>query len=107
MTEIHGIAGAPYSTPQTRRKLPAPFQRPSITVGAAREIKRTWKDVAVVDLREGDVIAGFGKIASIEENVDIKRRPSAWWFVISNVLHDVAVYGGHDRVFAFAGEDLT
>ncbi len=105
MTELHGVVGSPYKTPQTRRKIPAPFQRPVIEVGGDR-VRRTWKDTPVVSLKPGDVVAEVGQVASVEEKVIRPTGTSGqmimWRVLLTNVAGITRAYNGHDRVFAFS-----
>ncbi len=99
--ELTGVTGAPYKHPKVQRKLPAPFQRPSINAGGA-PVKRVWQQVKVLDLTEGDTVAGFGVIAEISE---IRTFDRAYYVVLTNVAGESWRYTVADVVFAFHPED--
>jgi hypothetical protein len=96
---LEGVTGAPYRHPKIQKKMPAPYSRPSISIGAA-EVKRGWKQTHVTDLAEGDVVAAFGRIASVREWIN--RDPYEWNVVLTNVVGVTATYSGHDSVLAFS-----
>ncbi len=109
--ELHGITGAPYKTPQVRKKLPAPFARPVIDLDGGRHRKRSWKDTSVLDLRKGDVVSGYGKVDVVEESIRVspafdEDNPADVWRVrVYNVMGAFHDFGGHDRVYAFTVDD--
>lgn len=47
------------------KKLPAPYQRPSITIGGGTQKKREWKFVTALDVREGDIVADLGLVHEV------------------------------------------
>lgn len=47
------------------KKLPAPYKRPSISIGGGVQKKREWKFVTALDVREGDIIADLGLVHEI------------------------------------------
>jgi hypothetical protein len=115
--ELHGITGKPYATPQVRRKLPAPFTRPLIDLTGGRAVKREWKDLSVVKIERGDVVAGFGTVAGKAEFINVDNtewetdpedredvlvdRP-VWLVRLFNVMGDYKDFPGEQRVFVFA-----
>lgn len=61
----HGI---PRGRPS--RKMPAPFQRPSVALGPrGDDERRAWQWIAPAALREGDVVPGLGLIHRVRELV--------------------------------------
>lgn len=111
MNEIHGIAGAPYQTPQVRKKIPAPHSRERIDLDGGTSVKREWQDVNIFAVAVGDVVAGFGRVSrEPQETVNIASGDdpfeSRWTVRLTNVLGEVRDYPGHERVFAFARERL-
>lgn len=114
---IEGIVGAPYKTPQVRRKVPV-FSRPSITVGGgAGAVKRTWRDIPVFEVKVGDNVAGFGIVAEKNENINVNPKQfltafveseealmKVWTVKLINVMGDSREYPGEDRVFAFTSD---
>lgn len=97
--ELHGVTGKPYNAPRTQRAIPAPFSRPSINAGG-ETVRRTWKQTKALDLNDGDVVAGVGKIRHVERWVI--NRPHEYRVHVTNVLGDIRVYGVHESVFAFS-----
>jgi hypothetical protein len=114
MTEIHGIAGAPYQTPGVRKKLPAPFERSRVDLDGGRRVKRSWKDISVLEVKRGDTVSGFGVVSETVEFVNIPTvaadseevpgRPY-WRFRLHNVLGDYQDYPGEQRVYAFTPDE--
>jgi hypothetical protein len=100
--ELHGVTGAPYKHPTVRRAIPAPFARPSINATGGKKIKRTWKDTAVIDLEQGDTVAGFGTVESSVEFINTESDVP-WRVRIYNVMGDYRDFVGNDRVFSFSG----
>lgn len=47
------------------KKLPASYQRPSVTIGGGVQKKREWKYVTALDIREGDIVADLGLVQEI------------------------------------------
>jgi hypothetical protein len=108
VTELHGVTGAPYATPSVRKKLPQPFQRPSIHASGPPE-KRSWKDTRVTEVQARDTVAEFGIVAAVQEFLDATQvdpesgeAQTGWWRVrMHNVMGEIRDYPGHDRVYAF------
>lgn len=101
--ELHGITGAPYKHPQIRRKMPAPFVRPSISLDGHYRVKRVWQDTAVCDLVEGDTVAGFGTVEAKAEFIQVSAD-EVWRIRLYNVMGEWKDFPGYDRVFAFSKE---
>jgi hypothetical protein len=110
MTEIHGITGAPYNTPQVRKKLPSPHQRPRIDMDGGTRVKRTWKDTPVLDIKAGDMVADIGLIESVEQFIripgreDADRQDSIFQVRLVNVIGVFWDFPGYQRLFAFTPE---
>jgi predicted transcriptional regulator len=49
-----------------KARIPAPFQRPSIELS---HHGKTWQEVPARLIQSGDIIAGFGKVGAIYENL--------------------------------------
>lgn len=116
------MTGKPYQHPQVRKKLPNPFARPSITVGGetAKQVKRTWQDLSVTEIKKDDTVAGFGTVAAAVESIEIDQvyedggwdeggedilvdRP-VWWVRLYNIMGEYQDYAGEARLFVFAPE---
>ncbi len=108
--ELHGIAGAPYDTPNVRKKLPAPFSRDRIDLDGGRKVKRVWQDLSVAKLKKGDTVAGFGVVEAVSEfvrvpdNFDPDLASDVWKIRLFNVMGDYQDFPGEQRVFVFAPE---
>lgn len=99
--QLEGVTGAPYKTPRIQKRLPAPFQRPSISVGGTT-VKRSWKLTPVTDISPGDMVANFGKVDRKQQW--FQRDPYEWSVNLINVVGDEKRFGGHETVFAFTPE---
>jgi hypothetical protein len=107
MTDIHGVTGTPYKHPEVRKKMPAPFNRPRVDLDGGRRVKRSWQDMSVLKVKQGDTVAGFGTVEAISEFIQIadhSNNASIWQVRLYNVLGDFKDYRGEHRVFAFAPE---
>lgn len=109
--ELHGVTGAPYRTPQVRRKLPAPFSRPRIDLDAGTRVKRSWKDTPVTEIQAGDVVADIGRVESVVETIELpganENTPLTdlpWRVRVYNVMGDYWDFSGHQRVYAFTAD---
>ncbi len=84
-----------------RRTKPAPFRRPSITIGGATQL-RQWRTVAVRDLTAGDILPGVGRIDRIDETVVTGGDHAiAWTITVHGGAGNSARYHGTDEVWAF------
>lgn len=112
--EIHGITGAPYSTPSVRKKLPAPHSRNRIDLDGGSRVKRSWQDTSVLDLSNGDMVSDFGLVVEDPEEImqiptvdqmsgEVPGRP-VWLIRLTNLLGVTRDYPGHERVYAFVKE---
>jgi hypothetical protein len=98
-------------TPGVRKVMPAPFERPSISVGSPAAARRQWRVVAVTSLRAGDTIAHFGRVSAVHEQVSAPDAGSGLGTaaVVEHVVWTVTVIGtdvgqgAPERVFAGAG----
>lgn len=114
MTELHGVTGAPYNTPQIRRAMPAPFNRPRIDLDGGRRIKRSWKDTQVGKVKKGDTVADVGLIEAVIETIELPGLGTEeplidmpWRVQLHNVQGDFWNFSGHQRVYAFTPDDET
>lgn len=89
------------SKPQVSKKMPAPFSRPSITIGGASGPKREWRTVRVVDLREGDIVPGIGRLYAVAERIHDDNDNYNWTVLVTGGLNLTRVYAGNDTVWAF------
>jgi hypothetical protein len=48
------------------KKIPDPFQRPSIDLGGGPKVKKDWQWINANELSEGDIIAGEGVVLEIK-----------------------------------------
>lgn len=116
------MTGKPYKHPEVRKKMPGSFTRPSITVGGgtAKQVKRTWQDMSVTDIKKYDTVAGFGTVAAVVEFIEIDQvfenggwdegnedvlvdRP-VWRIRLHNIMGEYQDYPGEQRLFVFAAE---
>lgn len=109
--ELHGVTGAPYKTPQVRRKLPAPFTRDRIDLDGAR-VKRSWKDVAVTEVKKNDVVADIGRIETVVESIELPGlgtdeplRDMPWRVRLYNVVGQYWDFPGNQIVYAFTPDE--
>lgn len=107
-TELHGVTGAPYNTPQVRKKLPAPFTRPRIDLDGGRHLQRSWKDTPVTEIVKGDIVADVGRIEAVVESIklpdpgELGPLDAAPWRVrLYNVMGEYFDFSGHQRLYAF------
>ncbi len=98
------IGGAPYRTPNVRRKLPAPFMRARIDLDGGRRVRRVWKDINVTEVKAGDTIANFGLVSEVVEFIEIENSDGLypWRIRLHNVAGDYEDFPGEHQVFAFA-----
>lgn len=99
---LEGVTGAPYKHPKIQKKIPAPYSRPSISVGEAKRAKRGWKQTPVTELVKDDIVADFGRVETVEEFV--VRDPYAWNVKLTNAFGATKTFPGHDTVLAFSRE---
>lgn len=89
---------------QVRRKIPAPFQRPSITIsGGADTPKRAWRHILACEVRPGDTLPGVGIVESVSDFVDADAG-YAWTVTIIGGDGNVKLYEGNDLVFVFCAQ---
>lgn len=108
---IEGILTSPsqHNVPGVRKKIPTPFTRPRIDLDGGRHVKRSWQDVAVHEVKQGDTVAGFGRVAEVVEFIKTPELGQIegeviWRIRLHNVMNDYQDFPGGDRVFAFAAE---
>lgn len=104
--EFQGVTGSPYRHPVTRRKIPAPFTRPTINSTGGKPVKRYWKDTKVTDLKRGDTVANFGLVESVVEFINDRPDDPAfqWRIRLYNVVGDYRDFPGSQRVYAFTAD---
>jgi hypothetical protein len=122
MTDAKG-RGAPVATRITtpggfgggiRRKIPAPFARPSISVGESGP-RRVWQNVPADKLKAGDVVPGVGCIVKVDEFYHMPTAEEAraiplaqlpehhqWTVTVTGIEGAIRTYQGGEPVFAFA-----
>lgn len=109
ITVPSGNAGVP----QIRKKIPAPFARPSISVGSSGP-RREWRTVEAHQLKAGDIVPSVGRLASVHEEYYMPTAEEArameplavldhykWDVTVRGVEGNTRVYQGHEPVFAF------
>lgn len=103
--DVQGVTGSPYKHPITRRKLPAPFTRPTISTSGGTPVKRFWKEVSILKVDKGDTVADFGvvqdRVEFINMPMDAAQDAREWRIRLYNVVGDYKDYPGHQRVYAF------
>lgn len=110
--EIHGVTGAPYKTPQVRKKLPSPHQRDRIDMDGGTRVKRSWQDISVLKIQKDDIVSGVGRIAAVSEYLAVPDQQAlaredyevTWTITVSNVMGDMFTFHGGQRVYAFTRE---
>ncbi len=85
--------------PKVRRTIPAPFQRPSITIGGTTGLKREWRHRLACDLVSGDTVPGVGIVDSVVEDVDFEGR--VWTITVTGGEANTKVFKGTDTVWVF------
>lgn len=104
MTELHGVTGAPYKTPQVRKVMPAPHERKRIDMDGGSRVKRSWKDTPVTDIQAGDLVANVGLVTFVGEFLgdhDDEALRLFWTFRLTNALDEHFRFPGHERLYAF------
>lgn len=114
MTEIQRLPVPSLPNGSVRRKIPAPFTRPSITVGggASPQERRDWKVVPARDIQTGDIIPGVGRVSDVHEDLQAPEFNSgrswrevadavSWTVTITGGLDNIRVYQGGETVWAF------
>ncbi len=100
MSDAASRVRVPAKPPATvRRKMPAPFARPSITISAdASAPRRTWRHILAADLVIGDTVPGIGVIHDI---VDVTRGEDGGfdW--------QVTIHGGDDNVRTIRATEIV
>lgn len=61
----------PEGIPQVRRVIPAPFRRPSATIGSNHG--KTWRTLTADKIRTGDIVPDLGEVSVVRE--EVVRRP--------------------------------
>lgn len=100
-----------------RRKMPAPFARPSISVGASGP-RREWHTIAADQLREGDIVPSVGRLVGVKELLSAPPANSGltsqqiidqttWTVTVVGVDGAVRIYQGGEPVFAFVFLDQS
>ncbi len=92
-------APVPEKVPTIRRKIPAPFQRPSITIGGPAGPKRHWRHNLACNISPGDTVPGIGIVTDVVETVDPDTH--AWTVVITGGDDNTKIYAGTDTVWVF------
>jgi hypothetical protein len=110
-TDITRLPATPGGA-RVQRTIPAPFQRPSITVGGSAAARRTWTQVPAYQLREGDIIPGVGRLYRVEEHHQAPAFGSGlstaqivdqitWTVTVTGGLNNTRTYQGNESVYAF------
>jgi hypothetical protein len=97
------------------RKVPAPFQRPSINIGGTPQVRREWRNVPAHALKAGDTIPGVGTLYRVQETLTTPpagsdRTPDTiadqitWTVTVEGGLRHTRIYQGSETVWAFSSE---
>ena len=88
--------------PRIQRKIPAPFQRPAISLDGAghQDTRRDWRTVIAADLHTGDTVPGIGQLVRIERNFDADSD-TPWTITVEGLHGTRCTYAGNTTVFAF------
>ncbi len=90
------------SVPRVQRKMPAPFTRPSITIGGDPAApKRAWRRILACNVEPGDTVAGFGRVDHVDDTI---AGVGQWNTMLRRDEDDQVtstVYSATDVVFAF------
>lgn len=123
--ELHGVTGPIYKHPNVRKLLPAPFTRSRIDLDGGQHVKRAWQEISVAKVKEGDTVAGFGRVAHVIEFTNIPAKFAIatsggeseyvapdpdqpfWRIRLHNVMNDYQDFPGEQRVLVFAPEPVT
>lgn len=73
-----------------RRTIPKPFSRPSIDVS---HHGREWRDITAEQVAVDDIVAGFGKIAKVDNFSDV--------IALTNVNGEERDFGSSQKVNVF------
>jgi len=95
-TSIEGIRLPSLPThPRVQRKMPAPFTRPSLTVGDT-PVKRAWRDIPAEELSIGDTVPGIGTIDEVH-----RAQQAPFTVTVRGGDDNFRAFNHTDRVFAF------
>lgn len=85
MSDASSRVRVPAKPPATvRRKMPAPFSRPSITIsGPDAGPKREWRHILACDLRPGDTVPGVGVIDEVTDNMSGSNRSNDFSWTVT------------------------
>lgn len=102
MTDIERIP-VPADAPATiRRKMPAPFSRPRLVIGAPDGPKRDWRHIPACDLAIGDIVPGIGRLYKVDETTYLPE--GRWVIFVEGGLDNRRTFSGEELVFAYAAE---
>lgn len=99
MTALEGVRldNVP-RTPTTRRTLPTPFTRPSISVGVPPAQRRRWMHLAATYISVGDIIANLGTVTDVVESAE---DPMAWSVTVTAGAGNTRTFHGAEPVWVF------
>ncbi len=100
MTDFGSIPVPAKPPARIQKAMPAPFQRPRISLGGA-DVKRHWRNVLACTLAPGDTIPGIGVLYQVD---DVRPPGGGWEFHVEGGLHNRRVYQASDLVFAYVPE---
>lgn len=95
------LPSLPTHHPRVQRKLPAPFQRPSIAISAPGTVKRAWRTVLVTDLAAGDTIPEVGVLDTVDQHVAVDGTAVRWSVTVTSTAGITRTYPGETQVLAF------
>lgn len=119
MKEYPGVSRLPVPnlpSGRVQRKVPAPFTRPSISIGTAIQERRQWRTVPAHAITQGDTIPGLGTVCEVVEEVKqyradqlgrgIGMKPRVLWTVtVAAGDGNERVYAGEEQVWCFTKPD--
>jgi hypothetical protein len=86
------------------KKMPKPFARPSITIGAGTRERREWVTCKIIDIRPGDILPGVGLVSTVSEKLDTEAK--SWTVTVTGGLDQTRVYQGNETVWAFTARAI-
>ncbi len=85
-----------------RRAMPAPFQRPSISLSPPPGTpKRVWRNTLASNVKPGDTYPGIGIVESVSDELADGHR---WTVTITGGAGNTVTISGTDSVWVFTAE---
>lgn len=110
--QIEGIQTRAHDVPGVRKKMPAPFMRDQINLDGGRSVKRAWRDVKILDIAAGDIVADFGRVSATAEIMKVPGSAQlldgseslVWKVRLHNAMNEYQDFPAEQRVYAFVRE---